>query len=167
MGCSGWTKYFACEAIFEFHDLPTNHNFLSTRRRAIGARGTVLWHFCNKSKRTPLNICIKKINLSKIGKMKFTHFENEQKKITLNFEHGFYGSCSNFTNAKIQCTTNISWSCVSQNWIYPGRKLDPIFWRPSAWYFSRNHGNSLDPIRQNKAVPMTQNGLKYNRKSAK
>ena len=48
---------------------------------------------------------------------------------------------------KIQCTPDISRSCISRNWIYCGHVLDPIFWRPRAWYFSRNRGHSLDPIR--------------------
>ena len=47
----------------------------------------------------------------------------------------------------IQCKPDISWSRISRNWIYRGRMLDPIFWRPRARYFSRNRGNSLDPIR--------------------
>ena len=48
---------------------------------------------------------------------------------------------------EIQCKPDISRSCISRNWIYRGRMLDPIFWRPWARYFSRNRGNSLDPIR--------------------
>ena len=36
---------------------------------------------------------------------------------------------------------------ISRNWIYRGRMLDPIFLRPRTQYFSRNRGNSLDPIR--------------------
>ena len=47
----------------------------------------------------------------------------------------------------IQCKTDISRSCISGNWIYRCRMLDPIFWRPRARYFSRNRGNTLDPIR--------------------
>ena len=47
----------------------------------------------------------------------------------------------------IQCKPDISRSRISRNWIYRGRMLDPIFWRPRARYFSRNRGNSLDPIR--------------------
>ena len=47
----------------------------------------------------------------------------------------------------IQCKPDISRSCISRNWIYRGRMLDPIFWRPRARYFSRNRGNTLDPIR--------------------
>ena len=27
----------------------------------------------------------------------------------------------------IQCKPDISWSCISRNWIYRGRMLDPIF----------------------------------------
>ena len=46
----------------------------------------------------------------------------------------------------IQCTPDISRSCISRNWIYRGRMLDPIFWHPRARYFSRNCVNSLDPI---------------------
>ena len=47
----------------------------------------------------------------------------------------------------IQCKHDISRSRISRNWIYRGRMLDPIFWRPRARYFLRNRGNSLDPIR--------------------
>ena len=47
----------------------------------------------------------------------------------------------------MQCTPDISRSCISRNWIYRGRMLDPIFWRPRARYFSWNRGNSLDRIR--------------------
>ena len=47
----------------------------------------------------------------------------------------------------LQCKPDISRSRISRNWIYRGRMLDPIFWRPRARYFSRNRGNSLDPIR--------------------
>ena len=47
----------------------------------------------------------------------------------------------------IQCKPDISRSRISRNWIYRGRMLDPIFWRPRARYFSRNRGNSLDLIR--------------------
>ena len=47
----------------------------------------------------------------------------------------------------IQCKPDISRSRISRNWIYRGRMLDPIFWRPRARYFSRNRGNSLEPIR--------------------
>ena len=46
----------------------------------------------------------------------------------------------------LQCTPDISRLCISRNWIYRGRMLDPIFWHPRTRYFSRNHGNSLDPI---------------------
>ena len=28
---------------------------------------------------------------------------------------------------KVQCTPDISRSCISRNWIYRGRMLDPIF----------------------------------------
>ena len=52
---------------------------------------------------------------------------------------------------------DISRSCISRNWIYRGRMLDPIFcppisrilqtWRPRARYFSQNRGNSLHSIR--------------------
>ena len=48
--------------------------------------------------------------------------------------------------------------CISRNWIYPSRMLDPIFsplmsrilqtWRPRARYFSQNCGNSLHSIRE-------------------
>ena len=48
----------------------------------------------------------------------------------------------------IQCKPDISRSCISRNWIYHGCMLDPIFWRPRARYFSRNRGNTLDPIRR-------------------
>ena len=48
---------------------------------------------------------------------------------------------------QVQCKPDISRSCISRNWIYRGRMLDPIFWRPRARYFSRNRGNTLDPIR--------------------
>ena len=47
----------------------------------------------------------------------------------------------------IQCTPDISRSCISRNWIYRGHMLDPIFWHPRARYFSRNRGNSLGSIR--------------------
>ena len=47
----------------------------------------------------------------------------------------------------VQCKPDISRSCIPWNWIYRGRMLDLIFWRPWARYFSRNRGNSLDPIR--------------------
>ena len=48
----------------------------------------------------------------------------------------------------IQCTPDISRSCISLKWIYLGRMLDPIFWRPRARHFSRNRRNTLDPIRR-------------------
>ena len=48
---------------------------------------------------------------------------------------------------KVQCTPDILQSCISQNWIYCGRMLDPIFLRPRARYFSLSRGYSLDPIR--------------------
>ena len=35
----------------------------------------------------------------------------------------------------IQCKPDISRSRISRNWIYRGRMLDPIFWRPRARYF--------------------------------
>ena len=47
----------------------------------------------------------------------------------------------------IQCTPVISRLCILRNWIYRSRMLDPNFWRPRTRYFSRNRGNSLDPIR--------------------
>ena len=47
----------------------------------------------------------------------------------------------------LQCKPDISRSCISRNWIYRGRMLDPVFWRPRARYFLRNRGNTLDPIR--------------------
>ena len=57
----------------------------------------------------------------------------------------------------IRCKPDISRSCISRNWIYRGRMLDPIFcppitrilqtWHPRAQYFSRNRGNSLHSIR--------------------
>ena len=47
----------------------------------------------------------------------------------------------------IQCTPDIAWSCISRNWIYLGRMLDPIFLRPRGRHFSRNRCNSFDPIR--------------------
>ena len=57
---------------------------------------------------------------------------------------------------RLQCKPDISRSCISRNWIYRGRMLDPIFWppisrilqtwRPGARYFSRNRGNSLHSI---------------------
>ena len=50
-------------------------------------------------------------------------------------------------NYLIRCTPDISLSCISRNWIYCGRMLEPIFWRPRARYFSRNRGNSLHAIR--------------------
>ena len=52
----------------------------------------------------------------------------------------------------IQCTPDISRSCISRNRIYRGRMLDPIFWPPISlisrtWRdFSRNRSNSLDPF---------------------
>ena len=46
----------------------------------------------------------------------------------------------------VQCTPDISQSCISRNWICRGRMLDPIFLRPRARYFSRNRSNSLGPI---------------------
>ena len=58
----------------------------------------------------------------------------------------------------IQCTPDISWLCISWNWIYCCHMLDPISlptffreilqtWRPKAWYILQNRGNSWDPIR--------------------
>ena len=47
----------------------------------------------------------------------------------------------------LQCKPDISRSRISRNWIYRGRMLDPIFWRPRARYLTRNRSNSLDPIR--------------------
>ena len=47
-----------------------------------------------------------------------------------------------FPKLVIQCTPDIS-----RNWIYRGRMLDTIFCRPRTRYYSRNCGNSLDPIR--------------------
>ena len=46
----------------------------------------------------------------------------------------------------VQCKPDISPSCITRNWIYRGRMLDPIFLRPRTRYISRNRGNSLDPI---------------------
>ena len=45
----------------------------------------------------------------------------------------------------IECILEISLSCISGNWIYDCRMLDPIFWRLRARQFSQIHGNSLDP----------------------
>ena len=57
----------------------------------------------------------------------------------------------------VQCKPDISRSCISRNWIYRGRMLDPIFlptisrilqtWCPRVRYFSRNRGNSSHSIR--------------------
>ena len=57
----------------------------------------------------------------------------------------------------IQCKPDISRSCISRNWIYRGRMLDPIFLPtdfanfadvvPKSAIFSRNRGNSLHSIR--------------------
>ena len=54
----------------------------------------------------------------------------------------------------IQFKPDISQSCISRNWIYRGRMLDPIFCPPISRilqtrrpYFSRNRGNSLHLIR--------------------
>ena len=63
---------------------------------------------------------------------------------------------------QVQCKPDISRSCISRNWIYRGRMLDPIFlptdfanfaescisFCPRARYFSRNRGNSLHSIRE-------------------
>ena len=56
----------------------------------------------------------------------------------------------------IQCKPDISRSCISRNWIYRGRRLDPIFLPtdfanfadvvPKSAIFSRNCGNSLHSI---------------------
>ena len=61
----------------------------------------------------------------------------------------YTGFSTKMANMKslIQCKPDISRSRISPNWIYRGRMLDPMFWRPKARYFSRNRGNSLDPIR--------------------
>ena len=56
-------------------------------------------------------------------------------------------SFSSEISNELQCKPDISRSCISRNWIYRGRMLDPIFWRPRARYFSRNRGNFLGPIR--------------------
>ena len=50
------------------------------------------------------------------------------------------------TDILLQCKPDISRSCISRNWIYRGRMLDPIFWHPRARYFSWNRCNTLDPI---------------------
>ena len=55
--------------------------------------------------------------------------------------------CKKYSCQSLQCSPDISRSCISQNWIYRGHMLDTIFWRPRTQYFSRNRGNSLDPIR--------------------
>ena len=57
----------------------------------------------------------------------------------------------------IQCKPDISRSCISRNWIYRGRMLDPICLPtdfanfadvvPKSAIFSRNRGNSLHSIR--------------------
>ena len=57
----------------------------------------------------------------------------------------------------VQCKPDISRSCISRNWIYRGRMLDPIFLPtdfanfadvvPKSAIFSRNRGNSLHSIR--------------------
>ena len=63
-----------------------------------------------------------------------------------------------FNNANpVQCKPDISRSCISRNWIYRGRMLDPIFLPtdfanfadvvPKSAIFSRNRGNSLHSIR--------------------
>ena len=43
----------------------------------------------------------------------------------------------------VQCTPDISRSCIPRNRIYRGRMLAPIFWPP----ISLISGNSLDPVR--------------------
>ena len=43
----------------------------------------------------------------------------------------------------IQCTPDISRLCISRNWKYRNRMLDPIFWRSRVRYFSRNRSNSF------------------------
>ena len=48
---------------------------------------------------------------------------------------------STYFSLYIQCTTDIS-----RNLIYHGCMLDPIFWHPRAQFFSRNCGNTLEPI---------------------
>ena len=58
----------------------------------------------------------------------------------------------------IQCKPDLSRSCISRNWIYRGRMLDPIFLptdfanfagvAPKSAIFLRNRGNSLHSIRR-------------------
>ena len=60
--------------------------------------------------------------------------------------HTTWSTSLQHKNTHIQCKPDISRSCISRNWIYRGRMLDPIFWRPRTRYFLRSRGNSLDPI---------------------
>ena len=62
-----------------------------------------------------------------------------------------------YQDSIVQCKPDISRSCISRNWIYRGRMLDPIFLPtdfanfadvvPKSAIFSRNRGNSLHSIR--------------------
>ena len=69
----------------------------------------------------------------------------------------FYGCLESLTELSALCKPDISRSCISRNWIYRSRMLDPIFLPtdfanfadvvPKSAIFSRNRGNSLHSIR--------------------
>ena len=73
------------------------------------------------------------------------------------FAHSLVTEAARTSVVMVQWKPDISRSCISRNWIYRGRMLDPIFcppisqilqtWRPRARYFSLNRGNSLHSIR--------------------
>ena len=63
----------------------------------------------------------------------FTKHEGYYEKLNSTKSLGIY-----YWYVKIQCTPDISRSCISRNWIYCGHVLDPIFWGPRAWYFSKS-----------------------------
>ena len=70
------------------------------------------------------------------------------------FNTTLFISCLEAKGHHVQCTPDISWSCISRNRIYCGRMLDPIFlplislisltWRPKR-DFSWNSGNFNGP----------------------
>ena len=89
--------------------------------------------------------CLAEIGYEKIHQHLLSFLDTDMVQIVHFFPRGRQGPV--YHTLSIQCKPDISRSRISRNWIYRGRMLDPIFWRPRARYFSRNRGNSLDPIR--------------------
>ena len=63
------------------------------------------------------------------------------------YRHLLHGTLHHLTIYNTMFSWYISQSCISQNWIYHSRMLQPIFWRSRVRHFSRNRGSSLDTIR--------------------